>query len=464
MIRIALAGVAVTVACGRVGFDPIGGDGATAPDAGVVTGGFGGMGGNAAFAVAAMADGGVAVAAWVGAATTIGGVEIPNAGGTDIVVLRIGPDSTLRWARAYGTPGSDLPLGIAVAPDETIYAVGVVHDSIDLGGGVLPMSGDDDGFVVSLTGDGAYRWSRLIGGNATGAMYGSDQVRGVAADADGVYVTGYVSNAVDFGDGVPVQPTGGSFDAFIAAFDPAGGERWVKRFGDTRYNAAHRAVATPGGGVVVAGYYEGTPDLGGGPASAYRGVQDTFVVAYDRDGGFRWQADFGGPGFDWPLGLDVDAAGNVYVSGFFETSVDLDGGITGAGGRDGFVTSYTAGGLPRWTRTFGGIACDGLRDVRIIDDTVVVAGGFGDTVDLGGPMPVTATGPSDMVVRTYTTTGTPSFATTIGGADADFLLALAGHDAQHTWLAGSSSGTGGDWCQNTSDTTSLGYITPFPLP
>ena len=74
-------------------------------------------------------------------------------------------------------------------------------------------------------------------------------------------------------------------------------------------------------------------------------------------------------------------------------------------------------------------------------------------------------GAYDMVVREYTTAGAPStFSTTIGTPDSDFVLALAGHDAQHTWLAGSSSGTGGDWCQGQSDTTSFGYIVRFPLP
>ena len=64
-----------------------------------------------------------------------------------------------------------------------------------------------------------------------------------------------------------------------------------------------------------------------------------------------------------------------------------------------------------------------------------------------------------------TTAGAPAtLATSFGSDGADFLLALAGRDAQHTWLAGSSTGTGGDWCQGMADTTSFGYIVPFPLP
>jgi hypothetical protein len=369
------------------------------------------------------------------------------------------------WVRTFGSPGGDVPLGIAVGPEDAVYVAGMVHGAVDLGGGVVPINGDDDGFIAAYTADGAYRWARMIGGTNTGAQFGSDNARGVAADADGVYVTGYVTGDVDFGDGMPVAPTGGTFDAYVAAYDLAGALRWVRRFGDTRYNAGHRVVARPGGGVIAAGYYEGTPELGGGPASAYRGIQDAFVVARDRDGTWLWQTDFGGPGFDWPYGLALDSAGDVYLSGYFETSIDLAGGIQSAGGRDGFVTSYTAGGAPRWTRTTGGVGCDTFRDLAVVADTVIATGAFADSVDLGPPVgAVTAQGRSDGVIRGYSPAGDPELATVTTGPDAELVFAVAGASRATAFTAGLAGATGGDWCNGTDDLEGDAVLSRLALP
>lgn len=45
------------------------------------------------------------------------------------------------------------------------------------------------------------------------------------------------------------------------------------------------------------------------------GYEDFCVFSYRCDGSFRWVRFFGSPGIDYPAGIRVDDAGNVYVSG-----------------------------------------------------------------------------------------------------------------------------------------------------
>jgi hypothetical protein len=50
-----------------------------------------------------------------------------------------------------------------------------------------------------------------------------------------------------------------------------------------------------------------------------------------------WSAALGGAGADAAYGVATDAAGNLYVTGAFEGTVDFGAGPLTATGRDGFV-------------------------------------------------------------------------------------------------------------------------------
>jgi hypothetical protein len=86
------------------------------------------------------------------------------------------------------------------------------------------------------------------------------------------------------------------------------------------------------------------------------------------------------------LGVAVDSLGEIAIAGYMQGSVDLGtGSLASAGGSDIFVAKYTAGGVPLWSRRVGasqddraqGIAVDGSGNVYVI-------GTFQGTVDFGG--------------------------------------------------------------------------------
>ena len=135
------------------------------------------------------------------------------AGAEDLAIVVVAVHQVDAQVRTDAMKGAQ-PFGAAV---EEHARVAKIHRHLlagmDLGGGALSSAGDLDGFVVKLSADGEFLWSRRFG-DANPDM-GID----VAADADGfVTVTGWFEGSVDLGS-EPLASAGGR-DAFLARLAP----------------------------------------------------------------------------------------------------------------------------------------------------------------------------------------------------------------------------------------------------
>ncbi|OGM26396.1 hypothetical protein A2628_00005 [Candidatus Woesebacteria bacterium RIFCSPHIGHO2_01_FULL_40_22] len=120
--------------------------------------------------------------------------------------------------------------------------------------------------------------------------------------------------------------------------------------------------------------------------TANSSYNDVFITKYNANGTYGWTKTFGGSGEDYGQGVAVDSAGNVFVTGYFQSTVNFnDGGTdnhTSGGGTDIFITKYNADGTYGWTRTFGTTG-DQLGYAIAVDssDSVIAMGKFSGTVD-----------------------------------------------------------------------------------
>jgi hypothetical protein len=97
----------------------------------------------------------------------------------------------------------------------------------------------------------------------------------LAVDPSGnLIVAGYFSGTVNFG-GANLTSTGDT-DIFVAKFSPAGVHQWSQRFGGLFADQALSVAVNASGDVIVAGYFEGTVDFGGGSLVS-SGLADIFV-------------------------------------------------------------------------------------------------------------------------------------------------------------------------------------------
>ena len=138
-----------------------------------------------------------------------------GAAGDMFVAKYAAATGTQLWARAGGS-GSYIDTGRSVTTDgsDNVIVTGSFQGTADFGGTSLTSAGGLDIFVAKYAATtGATQWLKSYGGIL------GDEGFGVATDAAGnVIVTGYFSDAVDFGGGA--LTSAGGFDAFVLKLTP----------------------------------------------------------------------------------------------------------------------------------------------------------------------------------------------------------------------------------------------------
>jgi hypothetical protein len=147
------------------------------------------------------------------------------------------------------------------------------------------------------------------------------------------------------------------------------------------------------------GFFSTSADFGGG-ALTTGGGWDTFVAKYSATGGYLWAKSFNAPGsYDMPRDIGVDRNGNVVITGYFTSTIDLGGGVLSAvvaGVHSTFVGKYSSSGAHVWSERFGGTA--GLDSMGIATDgtgNVLLTGSFAGTASFSGQS-LTCAGSTDV--------------------------------------------------------------------
>src|SRR5205823_3862154 len=112
---------------------------------------------------------------------------------------------------------------------------------------------------------------------------------------------------------------------------------WVRGFGGAGGEVGQTVATDTSGNIVMAGYYQGSANFGGGTLTSAGGY-DMVIAKYAADGTHIWSKRVGGTGDEFVKRVAVDGSGNILVAGNFRGTTDLGGGpLTSAGGLDMFV-------------------------------------------------------------------------------------------------------------------------------
>ena len=118
---------------------------------------------------------------------------------------------------------------------------------------------------------------------------------------------------------------------------------------------------------------------------------------------FRWASRAGGNGHDYGTGIAVDSEGNTYICGYFRGQARFeDTGLAGKGEADIFLAKYNRVGQLVWVRQAGGSADDFARAVAIdAEGNCYLTGSFqSPSIDFGGD-PVKRNSDSEIFVAKF---------------------------------------------------------------
>jgi hypothetical protein len=269
------------------------------------------------------------------------------------------------------------------------YLTGYFTDSVVWGAFTLIANGNNDIFITKFDSMGQVQWAKCAGG-----IYGEEGF-GVACDASGnVYITGrFNSSSITFGAYTLINS--GSFNVFLVKFDNAGNVLWAKcSNGDDA--GGFSATTDASGNVYVTGYFGYSNIISfGSDTLSCAGNDDIFLVKYDSSDNVLWARGGGGTGDGYGYSVTVDSTGNVYLTGYFNSSALSFGShtINLAGGGDSFLAKYDSSGNALWAKDIsGGNADEGYSVAADKNGRIYISGSFVydtlnfDTISLLNPV------------------------------------------------------------------------------
>ncbi|MBL4755801.1 MAG: T9SS type A sorting domain-containing protein [Flavobacteriales bacterium] len=312
----------------------------------------------------------------------------------DIFLQKMDSSGSIIWTRTFGSLGSAFDVGLSVTTDAVgnIYHTGAFQSTIDFDPGIgtfnLTSNGiASDMFVQKLDSNGDFIWANSVGGTDT------DYPTAITLDDLGnIYTVGYFKDSVDFDPGVGIQTltSQGSNDMFIQKLDNNGNFIWAKIFGSTGNDRAESVSINASGNVCITGFFELSVDFDPGPGTNIlntNGLWDIFVLQLDANGDFLWAKGIGGSDYDYAYSLKIDDNSNIYLTGFFNDTVDFDPGVginnkVSNGASDIFVQVLNSSGDLISIATLGGGGGDIGQSIYIGDSgDIYCSGYFVDTVD-----------------------------------------------------------------------------------
>lgn len=185
---------------------------------------------------------------------------------------------------------------------------------------------------------------------------------GLANDNEGnIFLTGSFGNSIIID--ATVLASNGQSDVLIAKFDPGGNLIWADHLGGSQGDFGEDIQVDLAGNVWITGSFSDTVSIGT-TTLASSGQTDIFVAKWDKNGNFLWAKQAGGSNFDIGRGIDVDKSGNGWVTGEFNGPATADTvTLSGIGNRDIFLAKYDSLGNLLWAEEAGGLQEDRGYDI-----------------------------------------------------------------------------------------------------
>jgi hypothetical protein len=362
-------------------------------------------------------------------------ITLINTGTWSVFIAKFDVNGNFLWAKIAASDSIMISVsGISLDKTGDICLTGQYFATATFGISNLTSSADYDVYVAKYDTSGDLLWARSAGGP------GIDYAGGVSTDKNGnVFITGdfhitsfpfsaskiflakydgngnsawfkmSLNNSLDhFGNGIKTDSVGNSFitgeffdtlifdsavvidagnvesNGFLAKFDSSGNILWGQKVGAGSGYCGIKAIdIDSAGNSYVTGYYHGTIFLGTFSISSTLGLtNEIFVAKCDTGGNFSWVNRSTGAGLS--RNICVDNTGNVFIGGTFSQTNSFGLiSLTSEGNNDVFAAETDPSGNFVWAASCGGLQNDNFGGLKINSNGIFLTGYFTDTIHFG---------------------------------------------------------------------------------
>lgn len=337
----------------------------------------GGIQPDVAYSVTVDVNGGVLVVGYFNDLTiTFGSTTLSNA---DIFIVKYDASGNVLWAKSPTGYSGGTATSVSTDAQGNCYVGGkFTTPTLTFGSTTLTNSGNSttDAFLAKYDSNGNVLWAVSGGGVDDESI---DAV--VTDLAGNTYAAGkYFSGAIAFGSTTLNNTSFNFCDLFLVKYDASGNLLWAKKAGGL-YNDQATSVCLDGAGnCYLAGNFASSTLTIGSSTLTNAGSDDALLAKYDSNGNVLWAKAVGGSASDGANSVAVHGSGNVYVTGFFSSSPLTFGPstVTNTGLlSDILLLQFDPLGNPLWAKSAKGIDRDAAQAVTVdASGNVFVTGYF----------------------------------------------------------------------------------------
>jgi len=247
-------------------------------------------------------------------------------------------------------------------------------------------------------------------------------------------------------------------DGFVSSFAEWGTRRWSTYLGGSLDDIIYACETTPSGEVIIGGSAQSTTGIA--TANAHQSTHgdagtfsDGFVSKFDTSGIMLWSTYIGGSWQDEVKAIIQDTAGNIYITGFTQSSDNIS--TPGAynpnynGSKDVFLIKMSDSGSVLWGTYFGDANDEEATGIAVRNGKIAVTGITNSTANIAsmGAHQSSLLGPRDVLLVVFDTDGQLDWATYYGGSLTEDGGGVALDSLGNVYISGTT------WSSNNISTT-----------
>lgn len=317
-----------------------------------------------------------------------------TANAADIFLAKYDFSGNYQWAKNIGGPDVDHVNSIALDDLGNSYITGYFEDSADFDptASVFNLiSENGDAFFAKYDLNGDLNWVHDLSDDTSSFAYGLNIS---CYNNDQIFISGNFEGTIDFDRDIGIFNLSAQSqrDIYVSKYDSSGNFEWCGQISGTSIPASILDMKVTQNGLCLAGGFSGTTDFDLN-LSVFNltssGFSDIYFSKYDLMGNLLFAKYIGDTttNTDYPSGLAITQNGDIFMTGYFNGTVDFDPNIgvypiTASGPSDMFFAKYDAIGNYQWAKGMGGSYTDQITAIALDNsNNQYLTGYFTNSID-----------------------------------------------------------------------------------